>query len=328
MCGLFGFVNYGNVINTDIINDLCSNLAIESEARGSHATGYAYFNNKLNVYKAALPAHKVKFNFKKSISVLMGHTRHATQGNASSNQNNHPFIGATKDKMQFALAHNGVLSNDNTLRKKFCIPKTKIATDSYIATQLLEMKKSLNPESLRFMAEEVIGSFTFTVLDAKATLHIVKGDSPFALLHFKNLGLYVYASTDEILWRSLCSTRLLYEIKKSLNSTPPCIESITVSSGDILCIDRKGNLSQSTFEYNDYCGDNWWNYGGYSNKVIINDERHEYLENLFQAAKYLGFDEEDIELLNDYGYAPYEIEELLYDPQLFEEAVVEIKNDY
>jgi len=257
----------------------------------------------------------------------MGHTRHSTQGSASNNQNNHPFTGTTKDKTQFALAHNGVLSNDNMLRQKYHLPKTRIATDSYIATQLLEMKKSLDSESLSFMAEEVIGSFAFTVLDAKSNLYIVRGDSPFELLHFKELGLYVYASTDEILWRSICSTRLLHELKKSLNSTT-CIENITVNSGDILCIDRSGKLTRSTFEYSDYCGSNWWNYGGYTNKAIKNDDTLEYLDNLLQIARYMGLDEDAVEFLYDCGYAPSEIEELLYDPELFEEAIMLIQNDF
>lgn len=65
--------------------------------------------------------------------------------------------------MRFALAHNGVLVNDKELRKKDHLPKTKIETDSYIAVQLLEYKKLLNEESIKFMAEALEGSFSFSI---------------------------------------------------------------------------------------------------------------------------------------------------------------------
>ena len=51
------------------------------------------------------------------------------------------------------------------LRKRLPLPFTKIETDSYVAVQLLEQKKTLDFASLKYMAEQVEGSFTFTVLD-------------------------------------------------------------------------------------------------------------------------------------------------------------------
>ena len=48
------------------------------------------------------------------------------------------------------------------------------------------------------MAEEVEGSFCFTVLDRKDNLYFVKGDNPLCLYHYPELGLYLYASTEEI----------------------------------------------------------------------------------------------------------------------------------
>ena len=62
-----------------------------------------------------------------------------TQGRASRNRNNHPFFGEAGGEL-FALAHNGVLWNDDILRRSKHLPKTKIETDSYIAVQLIEQK--------------------------------------------------------------------------------------------------------------------------------------------------------------------------------------------
>ena len=62
--------------------------------------------------------------------------------------------------------------------------RTKIETDSYIAVQLIESKKELTKESLKYMAETVEGSYSFSLLDEKNNTYIVKGDSPISLLHF------------------------------------------------------------------------------------------------------------------------------------------------
>lgn len=61
--------------------------------------------------------------------------------------------------------HIGVLYNDDILRKYHKLPITDIETDSYVAVQLIEQKRALNFDSLSYTAEEVEGSFCFTVLD-------------------------------------------------------------------------------------------------------------------------------------------------------------------
>ncbi len=87
----------------------------------------------------------------------------------------------------------------------------------------MEQQGTLNFDSLRFMAEEVEGSFCFTVLDRKDNLYFVKGDNPLCLYHYPELGLYLYASTEEILRNAIG--------KMHLAGQP---ESITLHCGDIL----------------------------------------------------------------------------------------------
>ena len=86
-----------------------------------------------------------------------------TQRNEKFNYNNHPSSGSAGDT-SFAFAHNGVLWNDKELRKEKLMPDTHIETDSYIAVQLLESQDKLDFDSLRYMAENVEGNFTITVL--------------------------------------------------------------------------------------------------------------------------------------------------------------------
>ena len=59
--------------------------------------------------------------------------------------------------------------------------------------QLIEKKKTLGADSLKFMAEQLEGSFTITVMDEDNNIHFVKGDNPICIYHFEDLGIYIYA---------------------------------------------------------------------------------------------------------------------------------------
>ncbi|WP_312642504.1 class II glutamine amidotransferase [Hydrogenoanaerobacterium sp.] len=203
MCSLFGIIDYEGYLNQRQKSRILKVLSKECEVRGTDATGFAYVSQgKLQIRKAPLPAHKMSFSFPADVHIIMGHTRMATQGNAKNIANNHPFRGYIGGR-EFALAHNGVIWNDRPLRRQHNLSKTEIETDSYIAVQLLEQNKALTFQSLGNMAEEVEGSFTFTVLDEQSSLYFIKGDSPLALYHYPNQGYYLYASTDDILQKAL-----------------------------------------------------------------------------------------------------------------------------
>lgn len=259
MCGLAGFINYKNNLSANEITALTEALMIESEERGTDATGVAYMDKgRIKIYKSNKPAHRM--NFKMPVTpVVMGHTRHSTQGSERKPYNNHPFLGRYNS---FALAHNGILFNDETLRRSLKLPKTKVETDSYIAVQLLEQRGEVNFESLKYMAETVSGSFSFTVLDHDGSLYFVKGDSPLAMLHFADLGLYVYASTDEILWKAISETFLLKSIKSALGDKDAVIGTVMLNEGDIMKIDSNGSISKSEFDFDSYIsfGLSWRDY--------------------------------------------------------------------
>ena len=127
---------------------------------------------------------------------------------------------------------------DKKLRKGKHLPNVQIETDSYVAVQLLEQQGKLDFGSLKSMAESVQGSFCFIALDENNTLYIVKGSNPMCLLHFAELGLYVYASTESILKKALQ--------KAGFHKYP--FEVLHVEEGMILKIDRYGFLTCSAFE--------------------------------------------------------------------------------
>ena len=309
MCGLCGFSNYSNKPIKDL-SALTNALAIQSAARGTDATGIAFCRSGyIHIIKDAKDASKMEFKHPDDIKALIGHTRHSTQGSEKQNRNNHPFLGKTKN-IKFALAHNGVLFNDDTLRETFHLPKTRIETDSYIAVQLLEHKRQLNAESLKFMAEQVDGSFSFSILDNSDNLYLVKGDSPLSIIHFPRVKLYVYASTDEILYKALINTTLLSELKAKE------YEEIDLKEGDILKILPNGKTEKSKFDYNKSYGRGWWEYGmPYHYPISHTDEKNArelYIEELKYAAMYEGIEPGQIDELLEAGMTIEEVEEYVY----------------
>ncbi|MCL2774839.1 MAG: class II glutamine amidotransferase [Oscillospiraceae bacterium] len=304
MCALLGICDYSNCFTSRNKNIILSVLSAESQIRGTDATGIAYVkNNRLQIYKKPIPAHKMRYNLPPNVKTVMGHTRMTTQGSEKHNYNNHPFFGRVKNNT-FALAHNGILHGDSELRKTLNLPKTKIETDSYIAVQIIEKENSVTFDSLRKMAETVWGSFTFTVLDKYDNLYFVRGDNPLCIYHFADRGFYLYASTEEILQKSL--KRL--GIEKYYN------HKVQIDSGDILRIASNGDINKSKFQYIDYYPKRYSYYNSqytFDYDLPVIDEQ--YLSMLKQIARYYGYTDRDIDELVMEGWRLDEIELMLYD---------------
>lgn len=306
MCCLFGLLDPRHILKARQKNRLVNALAVAAEARGTDATGIAYNSGgQLCVYKRPLPAHGMDLCVPQDVIAVMGHTRMTTQGSELKNHNNHPFLGrAGTDR--FALAHNGMLYNDKYLRSTLHLPRTKIETDSYIGVQLIQRKKALDFTSLKYMAEQVEGSFCFTLLDQNNALYIVKGDNPICLYYFPALGLYIYASTEEILRKALSGAKL--PRGKSVQ--------IPISCGDILKIRADGERIGSQF---DVAHLHSWNSGPWMYVRSTQHHRREnttkdpYLEELKQIAASLGYTPEAIERLAGMGFCAEEIEEWMYE---------------
>ena len=307
MCAVFGYLDYKGKVSNAILKKLIRNLSIAAEVRGTDATGISYVNHgKVVTFKKAKPAHKMKLYFPKNTRTVIGHTRMTTQGSEKYNYNNHPFEGQCGTET-FALAHNGVLSNDAEWKAKYHLPKTQIETDSYVAVQLLEQEKQLHAESIKKMAELIEGSFVFTILRNDNTLFLVKGNNPLTIYHFSKLGIYVYASTKSILDNALQKIHMMKN---------PC--EIDVSEGEIVEIAANGKHSKTTFAMQNsvFSPYNWDNLNWY--------EAEEQEEFLLECCRMFGVPEEDVYLLLDYGFSADEIEEMLMNPNLLEDALAEI----
>lgn len=242
-------------------------------------------------------------------SVVMGHTRMATQGSEKRNYNNHPFR-ARAGGQAFALAHNGVLSNDLHLRKAKKLRRTKIETDSFVAVQLLEQCGGISFDSLRSMAEQMEGSFSFTVLDGKDNLYFIKGDNPLCIYHYPSAGVYLYASTEAILLQALA------ELPDRLG-TP---EQVVLTCGELLSIDRNGEQSRSVFDDSRlFQRSAYFPYSfmmdppsrGRSVPVQVKSQQ-EYIQSLKSVASFYGYHPGCIDALLNDGFTLDDVEEMLY----------------
>jgi predicted glutamine amidotransferase len=312
MCSLAGVIDPDNILTPNIKRKLVRSLLIAGEVRGRDATGFAYVaDNELRIFKAGKPARRVRFYFPDETRIIMGHNRAATCGSPRFNQNNHPFYGQSKNQ-KWALAHNGVLWGNDILRKQYSLPLTQIETDSYIAVQLLEYYGKLDFEALKFMAETVQGSFTFTLLDDENNLYFVKGDNPLELILFKEIGVFVYASTPEILNRAL--------LKSKLSGIP--YTKFPLNCGDILKIGPCGEIERSTFKMPSY--DPW----DYLSRWTLPTEPGPSLHEIIELGKIAGFNEDDLTELFYEGYSSADIEELFEDPKALREQLDYIEIDY
>lgn len=311
MCAIYGFLNYGNKVHHRVLLRLIRELSIAAECRGTDATGISYIKNgEIITFKKAKPAHKLYLYFPHGTKAVIGHNRMTTQGSEKKNYNNHPFNGNTNNHA-FALAHNGVLYNDSEVKAQYNLPETTIETDSYAAVQMLELYETIDSGTLKEVSEVLRGSFVFTVLRDDNTLFLVRGSNPITLYHFPELGLYVYASTKEILDKALKQCRVKeYPVSYKINE------------GDIVQIDTDGELSvtQFTFDVQDEWHD-WWRL--YYDSWMPEDDICS--AEILDICGYYGIDKEDIELLLSMGYTVDEIEEMLADTDYFESAITEAK---
>ena len=299
MCAVFGFVDYGGKLSKREKIRLTNVLARACEARGRDACGISYVEKgKLQIHKRPLPAHLMNFQLPEGVVTMSGHTRLATQGDARSNINNHPFSG-TCGGVDFTLSHNGIIYNDVDLHRERMLPDTPIQTDSYVAVQLLEKEKRLDLEHIKMVAEVLEGSFVLTILDEKNNLTIVRGNNPCAVVHLPKKGCYVYASTSMLLNEALSKMQSF-----------GCTENVTLKEGDIIQIAASGKLNHTTFDmarlrYPWYCYDNTFE--------NVPKFESQYVRELKQMAEYLGYSRRQVDLLLQDGLSADEIAELFYE---------------
>lgn len=143
MCGIAGYiVTKPKRIRPGVLQGLSRQLLVEIESRGKDATGYAYVSDEdKHVYMAKAPVEASDFvdikghllsreSVKSMPSVMILHTRFATQGSPAQNNNNHPVYSKLTG---LCLVHNGWLLNEEDLVADFSLKKdAEVDTETYL----------------------------------------------------------------------------------------------------------------------------------------------------------------------------------------------------
>lgn len=177
MCGLVGYCRHPDSADVDGAKLALVEGLLIAETRGSHATGFAALagpggREGALLWKAAVPARVAVQSepFRQALeavgpgdTIVIGHTRHATQNNAREDRAAHPFREG-----EVVGAHNGIIANWQELAKD--LKREDFIVDSQVAFALLDRKK--NPAK----ALERLGGY-FALSWAKAgELHLLRSE--------------------------------------------------------------------------------------------------------------------------------------------------------
>lgn len=191
MCGIAGVRRYGEKqITAEEIKVLLCSL----EHRGNHATGIALMSaGEIKIMKAPVPAwafcaEKETDEFLEAFlpeaTMALLHTRFATIGNPSDNENNHPmFMGNS------AVVHNGGISNHQYMFDSVIKGERSCATDSDVFRAILD-KEGMSKQAIATMSKAA----------GSAAIAAFSQEDPDKLILARSGSPLVYAATDDKLW--------------------------------------------------------------------------------------------------------------------------------
>lgn len=252
MCSIVGMAfQKGNRINdSEPIRAILDGLLLEGQWRGHEATGVCIVNQRefvvakrdvsatafvdLPDYRQALADHLcfgADQRGKLPPICVIGHNRQPTQGHKSNQANNHPI---TYGKV--VGVHNGMIGNDHKLFASFgseMLPRIA-QVDSEIIFALvdhfsnkLETHEGQVTRAIQKASRYLTGSYACALshLRHPYALFLFRHTSPCEVLHFKDLGLIVWASTTEIMRKAIEKFNLgLYDEIKMENDSGLAID--------------------------------------------------------------------------------------------------------
>ena len=220
MCGQAGVV-FGAKRRTqeeiDYLTWVFTRLLELSEERGPHATGIAWVNRdgEHRLFKRPLPASQfvrdqafgqVLGDVDNRVTVLMGHTRFVTRGNAAVDENNHPLRTGN-----CLVTHNGTVLNADYLFHRFGFGR-HAEVDSEIIGRIADAciaGRRIDMRALRDRLALCRGQMS-AVIVAKTdpeTVVIIKGNKPLELIYHPKLDAVFYASSAKYLYAALSDSK-------------------------------------------------------------------------------------------------------------------------
>lgn len=212
MCGQLGIIFENAECDSNQIEhltDIFTGLLLQSETRGPHATGIAWVkqDGEHRLFKRPIPASEfvrdkafgeVLGDVDSNVTVLMGHTRFVTRGDAAVNENNHPL--RTGDCL---VTHNGTVLNADHLFHQFRFGR-HAEVDSEIIGRIADaciVDGCIDVNALRDGLALCRGQMS-AVIVAKTdpgTVIIAKGNKPLELMYHPVFRAAVYASDAKYL---------------------------------------------------------------------------------------------------------------------------------
>lgn len=213
MCGLTGLVLHPDTpaaLRADTLHPLFSMLLAATESRGHHATGIAAMTatGAGDTIKRAVPARRfvnateverwITGHMEVGTTMLMGHTRYATQPNAGVDACAHPFtFGAVTG------AHNGIITNWHAIegelrRRKYAPARRGFTVDSEAAFALLDMHHAKPEKALNALQ----GYYALTWMRAGA-FYVARNGAPLTVAYVRAWRTLVYNSERRVLAEAL-----------------------------------------------------------------------------------------------------------------------------
>lgn len=183
MCGIFGFiVNEHANLTPPTLRSIINHLFILSASRGKEASGIAVFSGtKTSVCKEGMIASRfirsrryrqffedLFCNVIKMSLAAMGHTRLATNGPQSDNENNSPLVCG-----DVIGVHNGIIVNDGEIWKTF----PSLQRRSFVDSESLFAMLNLYAASGLSLAEATKGAFNKIEGSASIACIVSKNDN-------------------------------------------------------------------------------------------------------------------------------------------------------
>ena len=210
MCGIYGFA--GTPKDTKKVANLMKQLAIETEERGIHSTGYVAQNSKSFYFakKAVRASTFVEmYAFEKPIvegrcHFFVGHNRWASCGEIN-DINAHPFRGS-----KYFLVHNGTCSGAPSMAKTAGL-EVKGTTDSEAVLHLIEKEGGVEK------ADALMNNFcdfSLVLMDYRKGHDMIyflrDNGKPMVIFDLRrSLGIRVFASTRDIVVRALLTAKIV-----------------------------------------------------------------------------------------------------------------------
>jgi len=205
MCGIGGIFKLSPFEDRGEILDMSIKMLRELEDRGKDATGVAVintFNDSFKIFKKNKHASEFiklkefqKLFLNNKYNIVLLHTRAKTQGSADNPKNNHPIFSKRFNNL---VIHNGVINNDDDLKKKHGI-KPDGEVDSEIILQMFNLFKQNKIEKA---IKNISGSMAFALYD-KQTLYLYKNTQPIFLAYSPSNDLFLFSSTKTAIKSSI-----------------------------------------------------------------------------------------------------------------------------